>query len=164
MTSRRPLHPRAPQLPPIPGLREPAPKPVYSRWQGSSTAFGPRGRIAATALVLLFLGISFFYMLLPLWLILVGAGVVVLRDVWKKTRLTPQPSTPAAPASPIEPKPEPIVEPTPGWLIALRVAGVIAFIGVVVAWQLSNNTGKAIIGMTGSLAALVVAFAWFLRR
>lgn len=160
MTSRRPLHPREPQLPPLPGLREPAPKPAYSRWQGSSTAFGPRGRIAVTALVLLFLGMSFFYMLLPLWLILVGTAVIVLRDVWKKTRV--EPSTRVAPV-PMEPKPEPIAEPTPRWFIAVRVAGVIAFIGVALAWQLSSNTGKGIIGITGSLAALVLALAWFIR-
>jgi hypothetical protein len=188
MTSRREFHPREPQLPPVPGVFEPAARPTYSRWQTGATSFGPRGRIAATALVVLFLGMSFFYILLPLWLILVGTAVAVLRDVWKKVRVLPEigvrpPSgsaTPSAASTPeqireqipehvrrqlwsSEPRAEPVVEPTPGWMVGLRVAGVIALIGISVAWQVSSNTGRAIIGITGSLAALVVALRWFLR-
>lgn len=175
MTSRRPLHPREPQLPPLPGVREPTPKPVYSRWQGSSTAFGPRGRIAATALALLFLWMSFFYILLPLWLILVGAGVKVLRDVWKKTLVLPETPHVTAPAAPapetipeqarrkmwsLDPRPEPVTSPRPRWLVGLWVLAGLAFVGISVAWAATGNVGHSVIGMTLAIVALVVAIAW----
>jgi hypothetical protein len=72
---------------------DPNPPPIYSRWEAGTTTFGPRGRIALTALILL--SAVLVTVLVPSGLILllfdlpmaIGA-LFVLRDVWRRDRIS----------------------------------------------------------------------------
>jgi len=72
---------------------DPNPPPIHSRWEAGTTTFGPRGRIALTALVIL-PGVL-VTVLIPSRLILllfdlpfaIGA-LFVLRDVWRRDRIS----------------------------------------------------------------------------
>jgi hypothetical protein len=72
----------------------PLPSERYSRWRGGSTTFGPVGRIVATVVVV-GLSISGFLVVraaqflgLTGWLAYDAVGLVILREVWKRDRIS----------------------------------------------------------------------------
>ena len=76
----------APYVPP------PPPEPVYSRWAGDAVSLGPRARVAWTAgavlvpvAVVAYVGVIGMFVVVA-WLFL---APVVLRDVWRRTRVRP---------------------------------------------------------------------------
>jgi hypothetical protein len=76
-----------PQPPPQPLTPVRPPAPVYSRWRGGSTSFGPVGRIVATVLVI---GIGVGLLVGDLmsgaaWLLI--AGPLALPSIWKRERI-----------------------------------------------------------------------------
>lgn len=76
-----------PSARPVPAPPAQPVQPVYSRWRGGSTSFGPAGRILATVLVV---GIGLGLLLVdPLsgivWLVI--AGPIALPSIWKRERI-----------------------------------------------------------------------------
>jgi hypothetical protein len=63
--------------------------PTYTRWQKTTTSFGPVGRILWTVLMLMIVAMALFsqnpFAIGPLCFILVP---LVMRSVWAKSRLT----------------------------------------------------------------------------
>jgi hypothetical protein len=74
---------------------KPVPAPVYSRWRGGTTTFGPVGRSAITvviALVAAILTLSFgppwaLSIGLELWIAYFLLGGFLLKEVWRRDRV-----------------------------------------------------------------------------
>jgi hypothetical protein len=135
-----------------------------SRWKAGATSFGPVGRIAITVGVLLFfppigsLGSPItLFVYLPAYLTI---AAVVLRSTWKKD-VVERPLAVEEPAR--EPRPEPVVEPIPTTTIVAWSVLIAIGLGVAIAWTATSNQGRGVIGIGVSLAALVLAFRWFMR-
>jgi hypothetical protein len=72
----------------------PDPEPVYSRWHGGTTTFGPVGRVSITVILLLFqafwwvvvsaAGVLF---VLGSYVISTGLSIWILIHVWKRDRI-----------------------------------------------------------------------------
>lgn len=63
--------------------------PVYSRWRGGTTTFGPVGRLSCTLAVLLlaaFAVVSGDPFFMAIWILFVGP--MILRSVWKRDRIS----------------------------------------------------------------------------
>ena len=62
-----------------------------------------------------------------------------------------------------DPRPEPVVERVPTATIVAWSVLIAIGLGVAIAWTAAGNQGRGVIGIGVSLAALVVAFRWFMR-
>jgi hypothetical protein len=84
----------------LPGLplympEEPVPPPVYSRWRGGTTTFGPVGRSVLTAFIALIgalLTLSFgppwaLSIGLEIWIAYLLLGGFLLKEIWKRDRV-----------------------------------------------------------------------------
>lgn len=84
-------------------------KPVYSRWAGSETSFGPFGRIVLTLLVIAVgVGLGFNYSPVPVVIWVFLATPVLLRSIWKRVPIRYEHApVPARPVSDEDSPPEP---------------------------------------------------------
>jgi hypothetical protein len=122
------------------------------------------GRIAITVGVLLFFppigsigNPVTLFVYLPAYLTI---AATVLRSTWKKD-VPERPLPVDEPAG--EPRPEPVVEPVPTTTIVAWSVLIAIGLGVAIAWTAMGSQGRGLIGIGVSLAALVLAFRWFLR-
>lgn len=160
----RSLSPRDPQLPAVRFLadREPTER---SRWKAGVNTFGPGGRIAITALVLILApwtaNLVVIAVVWPCYLILAG---LVLRSTWRKDDVqTTTLAHIAATGRPAAEPPPAVATPAPRSTIVAWVAlGVLAG-GIAIGWTLVGQVGHAVVGICGSLAGLVVAVRWFAK-
>ena len=156
------LTPREPQLPTIRFL-EPAEEHPTSRWHRGATTFGPVGRLAITAVVLLLAPLS----LNPLAIFVVWPGyllvaTLVLRDTWRRDFVETASAGGASPATGPAP-PVPARTPIPRATIAAWTILVGIAVGVLVASQLVSDTGEILINIAVILAGLVLFVRWTLR-
>jgi hypothetical protein len=138
------------------------PDAARSRWKAGATSFGPVGRIAISVGVLLFFPPTLgnpvtLFVYLPAYL---AIAAVVLRSTWKKD-VVERPVPVEEPAG--EPRPEPVVEPVPTTTIVAWSVLIAIGLGVAIAWTAMGSQGRGLIGIGVSLAALVLAFRWFMR-
>jgi hypothetical protein len=157
----RQLTPRQGNIP-VASFVNPKPGGPRSRWKAGSTSFGPVGRIAITVGVLLFFPPSIgnpvtLFVYLPAYL---AIAAVVLRSTWKKD-VVEHPV--AVEDTSGDPRPEPVVEPIPTATIVAWSVLIAIGLGVAIVWTASDNVGRGVIGIGASLAALVLAFRWFMR-
>jgi hypothetical protein len=157
----RQLTPREPQLPTARPVHT-GPVLARSRWKAGATSFGPVGRIAITVGVLLFFPPTLgnpitLFVYLPAYL---AIAAMVLRSTWKKD--VPERPLPVEEPSG-EPRPEPVVEPIPTATIVAWSVLIAIGLGVSIAWTATGSQGRGLIGIGVSLAALVIAFRWFMR-
>jgi hypothetical protein len=159
----RQLTPREGDIP-VASLVNTQPDSARSRWKAGATSFGPVGRIAITVGVLLFFppigsigNPLMIFVYLPAYF---AIATVVLRSTWKKD-VVERPLSVEEPAD--EPGPEPAIEPLPTTTIVAWAVLIAIGLGVAVAWTSTGNAGRGIIGIGVSLAALVIAFRWFMR-
>jgi hypothetical protein len=157
----RQLTPRQGDIP-VASFVSAGPDAIRSRWKAGATSFGPVGRIAITVGVLLFFPKSIgnpvtLFVYLPAYL---AIAVMVLRSTWKKD-VVERPLAAEEPTG--EPRPEPVVEPVPTTTIVAWSVLIAIGLGVAIAWTAAGNVGRGVIGIGASLAALVVAFRWFMR-
>jgi hypothetical protein len=159
----RQLTPREGNIP-VASFVNAKPGGTRSRWKAGATSFGPVGRIAITVGVLLFFpsigsigNPATLFVYLPAYL---TVAIVVLRSTWKKD-IVERPAPVEEPSG--EPRPEPVVEPIPTATIVAWSVLIAVGLGVAVAWTSTGNEGRGIIGIGVSLAALVLAFRWFMR-
>ena len=68
-------------------------RPIYSRWHGGETSFGPTGRIVMTVLVVA-MGVAFAFNYSPVpfivWVFI--AAPMLLRQIWKRVPIGYRPS------------------------------------------------------------------------
>jgi hypothetical protein len=154
--------PRGGQLPPVHFL---APKDDHrtSRWKGGATTFGPVGRVAITAAVLLFApwtaaGVVGLVVVWPVFLLV---AFVVLRSTWRRGRVDIQPARTTSEST--TPAPERIRPEIPRPTIVAWVLLGAAAVGVVVATTLVGPTGKVLLNMAMLLALSVVLIRWLVR-
>jgi hypothetical protein len=103
--------------------------PRWSRWEKTATTFGPRGRIATTALLFLTLIPALSTNALVYLVTFPFFAALMLREIWAKGWFLPHDPMAAAPASSRHepgPKPEPIgVRAVMRWTV--DIAAVVAF-------------------------------------
>jgi hypothetical protein len=173
-TARAPLHDRVPAPEPrrriglVPAGDE-RNGGHWSRWERTSTTFGPAGRLAVTAAVGGWIVSAFFTMFVVFWLILVFIGGWILREVWRKGWVPEErilasvaPQTPRT-----ELHPEPPTPPAPSWTptrtkVAWAGSGALA-LAAALAFAYGNESVQAVIMMAGSLTLLVGWFAFALK-
>lgn len=158
------------------------PRGTYSRTAAGPTSFGLVGRVGLTvAVVVAILGLASSVALIFLVAGL-PAAAMLLRDIWKKEYVPPPDPKDRPRSAPVgrssyealpesarkrlgapEPSVEPSVVPTPTWLKAVKVAGVLALLALAVTWQLTNEVVHACLLMGASLAALVLVVNWSVK-
>jgi hypothetical protein len=157
----RQLTPREGDIP-VASFVNTRPEAARSRWKAGATSFGPMGRIAITVGVLLFFPPTLgnpvtLFVYLPAYL---AIAAMVLRSTWKKD-VVERPI--AVEDTSGEPRPELAVEPVPTATIVAWSVLIAIGLGVAIVWTAAGNQGRGIIGIGASLAALVLAFRWFMR-
>ena len=122
-------------------------RPHWSRWEKSTTTFGPTGRIVATALVVLTLPLSIgFGMFMYALSFPVTAGLL-LSAIWAKGWVVPE--EPDLPPLPLTEGPPPEEEPVTGAMIAVRIAYWVVGLSAVVAFVYGPVQAKAVVlGLT----------------
>jgi hypothetical protein len=157
----RQLTPREGDIP-VASFVNTRPEAARSRWKAGATSFGPVGRIAITVGVLLFFPPTLgnpvtLFVYLPAYL---AIAAMVLRSTWKKD-VVERPI--AVEGTSGEPRPEPVVEPVPTATIVAWSVLIAIGLGVAIVWTAMGSQGRGLIGIGVSLAALVLAFRWFMR-
>ena len=106
-------------------------RPHWSRWERSTTTFGPAGRIVATTLIVLTLPLSlgFGMFLYALWFPLMAGAL--LSAIWAKGWVVPD--EPELPPLPLHEGPGPEEELLTGPMIAFRIAWWVVGLSAVVA-------------------------------
>jgi hypothetical protein len=158
----RHLTPRERQIPTITFLppREELPR---SRWKRGATTFGPAGRLAITAVVLLLAPWSASPIaLVVLWPAYLAIAGLVLASTWRKDVVDTMPGTPV-PAAPGAPLPEPVRTPIPLATIAAWVLIGAGALGALVASRLVSSRTEVLINLAVILAGLVLFVRWTLR-
>jgi hypothetical protein len=149
----RELTPRPPQLPTI-HLVRPDDRPRTSRWRAGPTTFGPIGRLAITALVVLLGPWSLLKGLsgLGLWSLLGYSvlAVAVLKDVWRRERVLDPGSLGHGPRARLTARFPRLGAPIPP-IVVLGLVGAIAVGALVAFWAAADDVVRFYL-----VAALVV--------
>lgn len=141
------------------------PIPHWSRWEGSSTTFGPLGRIVATALFLLTIPLAasvgaFLYLLfLPV------TAYALLPAIWAKGYVIPGAEAPAPPARRIErPGAHPVPPMTKPMLMWRGTWISIVFVGCLLFAYAPSVEVKTIVLAAGVLTGLFFFWRGYLSR
>jgi hypothetical protein len=159
-----PVRHLTPREPPIPTIQFLEPKETLptSRWRRGATTFGPAGRLAITAVVLLLAPWSTNPVaLFVIWPAYLTIAVLVLRSTWRKDVVD---TTPAGlEPIPLGPRVEPVRAPVPAGTVIAWAGIAAAAIGVLVASRLVSFRGEVMINIAVIIAGLVLFVRWTLR-
>jgi hypothetical protein len=172
--SRPPLRDRIPEPETRRGIRLSSPAADqggghFSRWERTSTTFGPVGRLALTALLVAWIVSAFFTMFVIFWLILASVGAWILREVWRPGWVPAERIVESGTTMPARPelRPEPQTAHAPR-SIPLRTKVAWVGLGLVVlaaslGFAYGDETVQAVVMMSGAITLLVGWFAFVLR-
>jgi hypothetical protein len=173
-TSRAPIHEPSPEPEPSRRIRLGSPADQrsggrYSRWERTSTTFGPLGRSLSTVLLVAWIVSAFFTMFVVLWLVLAFVGGWILREVWKPGWIPVERIVESVTPTPVRPElhPEPQAAPAPRWIpLRTKVAWVgfgVVVLGASLGFAYGGESVQAVVLMGVSLTLLVGWFAFVSR-
>jgi hypothetical protein len=160
-----PVRQLTPRDPPLPTVRflNPRDERPRSRWRAGATTFGPFGRLAITALVLLCAPLRPGIFGVVAWPAYLTLAAVVLRDTWRKDFVDTTTIAELAAAGPPAKGPERSRGQIPRSTIVAWIALGLLGLGVATAWAATGRIAHAFIGVGASLTALVLAGRWLTR-
>jgi hypothetical protein len=128
----------------------------WSRWEKSTTTFGPTGRVVATVILLATLLPAISYGNIVYVLTFPVAAALVLNAVWAKGWVVPdEPDLPPLPVTDTAHPPQPLTSGEQAWRIARRTLG----LGALLVFAYGPVPAKATVL---ALAAIVLPW-WFFR-